>query len=202
MKDFLLDTSRAENILAGYSNIWLDPDYKLITSLTSTGSGGYGTTYAIPKDSDPLDFIEIKVEEGGEKYIRHRPRAALESFVLAIEGDRSPLSYLQAAIAYQNINEYGSQWHYVSWGRDIILPTSITDEHMEKYRWDMLREEPETFQPHFYYDAADNPTITFYTINDIVYVELKEYVCTFDEDNYRGKIKINIIAEAGMGIIF
>lgn len=201
MKEFILDTSRAENILAGYSNIWLNPDYKFITYLTSSGSGGSGSTYAIPKDSDPLDFIEIKVEDDQE-YIRHRPRMALDSFTLAIEGDRSPLSYLQAAIAYQEINEYGAQWHSISWGRDIILPISGEDENMENYRWNMLAEEPETFQPHFYYDEKDNPTIIFYTINDIVDIDLKEYVYTFDEGNYRGKIKINVIAEAGMGIIF
>lgn len=199
--DFILNQFEAERMLAGYSNIWLRDDYKLITFLISGRSGGYGSTFVLPRDRDPLDFIEVQDKNNPENTF-YRFKDALDSFILAVEGDKSPLSYLQAALAYQDIREYGSQWHYVRWARDILLPTSIESEELEKYRWNMLEKEPESFLPHFYYDEKDNPTIVFYTINDIVDVEIREYICTFPEDNYRPQIKITPIAEAGMGVIF
>lgn len=39
----------------------------------------------------------------------------------AIEGDKSPLSYLQAAICFHELKEFGVMWHGVSWGFNNIL---------------------------------------------------------------------------------
>ncbi|WP_176527460.1 hypothetical protein [Peribacillus butanolivorans] len=52
-----------------------------------------------------------------------------------IEGDKTPLSYLQAAIVYHELNEFGAIWHgttgeemlFCQWKRNHMSMTLIMD---------------------------------------------------------------------------
>lgn len=130
--------------------------------------------------------INYEREDGIIKPIK--PKYALDSFMQALDGDKSPLSYLQAAVLYHEINEYGTSWHYISWKQEVILPVYYV-------------EEPETINPHFYYDEDENPIIVFYTINDIGTITLNEYKHIFSKENYDFKIEKKILGTAGEGTL-
>lgn len=206
---WILDLGRPNFILESYSNLFIREGYKLIGYLLYGSSGSNGYVYAISNDSSPLPPDEYN---GGDDEFSKRPRPedALPSFMMSIDGDRSPFSYLQAAILYHELCEYGASWHGVSWGRDVILPIDPYCKKMEDYEWDMVEnyewnmyeEEPKIINPHFYYDENNGPTIVFYTINDIGTVTLNEYKHTFDFEDYSLKLIKRAIGDAGTGIIF
>ncbi len=125
--------------------------------------------------------------------------------MLVIEGDKSPFSYLQAAILNHELDEYGANWHGISWSRDFILPWSdemTNNLGKNAYQWDMEEEEPKIIEPHFYFNEEEEPEVVFYTINDIGTVTFNEYKHTFSKENYTMKVERKILGTAGRGIIF
>lgn len=129
-----------------------------------------------------------------------KPSFALDDFMEVIEGDKTPLSYLQASIVYHELHEFGAIWHGVSWGQDVILP--LPDDSKHTYEWEMLEDEPDIVEPHFYYGVEGNPVIVFHTINDIGTVTMNRYEHVFSKEDYTVEVKRTCIATAGGGIIF
>lgn len=199
-----LDEKGPEKIVKGFSNVKVKSDFKLIGYRYIEGGNGNGFVWAIPKS-----IISPKVNEceALEEYFLcpPKPRVALENYMLVIEGDKSPFSYLQAAILNHELGEYGATWHGVSWGGDSILPWS--EEIIKKlgentYQWDMKEEEPEIIEPHFYFNEEEEPVVVFYTINDIGIVTFNEYKHIFNKENYTMKVERKILGTAGWGIVF
>lgn len=204
---WVLDLVGPKLQIDSYSNIFVMDEYRLIGYSLSDGMkrmeemGGNGYIFAIPKDSNVTASIGYEFQKD-MSLKTPKPKNSLPHFMMSIDGDRSPLSYLQAAISYHELSEYRALWHGISWRRDIILPINGDIDELNNYKWNMFVEEPETIEPHFYYDENNMPTIVFYTINDIVTVELIEYKHIFDKENYNLKVKKKYIGEAGAGMIF
>lgn len=200
---WILDLSGPQSILESYSNIFIKGEYKLIGYVFSSTYGSDGYVYAVPKDFiGQVQAPDASTTQDGILLNLPKPMNSLDDFMMAIEGDKTPLSYLQAAVLYHELCEYGASWHSISWGRDIILPIEGNLDGISNYEWDMFKEEPDIINPHFYYDENNVPVVVFYTINDIGTVSLKEYIHTFEKNSYTLKVAVNYIAEAGMGIIF
>jgi hypothetical protein len=117
---------------------------------------------------------------------------------------------LQAAICLHELNEFGAMWHGISWGQDRILPldddeyfeSSSIKEYLETIEpWFELKEIPERLQPHFFYRDG-NPTIVFYTTNDIDQMTLNRYTHTFKNDDYTQTVVRDEIGYGHGGIIF
>jgi hypothetical protein len=195
-------TGNPENIVKGFSQLRIKEDYKLKAYQYTEGGNGNGIVWAIPYEEELTDIRECtRLEE----YFLSPPKPdfALEDFMEAIIGDKSPLSYLQASVVYHELHEYGAMWHGVSWGRDVILPV---DDNMDissyHYEWEMMGEYPEFIEPHFYYNEEGNPVVVFYTINDIGTITLNRYEHTFSKEDYTLNVNKTCIATAGGGIIF
>jgi hypothetical protein len=191
-----------ESIVRGFSHLHIKSGYKLRAYQYSDGGNGNGIVYAIPADKDlpePRDSEQID-----DQFLSGpKPTFALDDFMQVIEGDKTPVSYLQASIAFHELHEFGAIWHGTSWGRDVILP--INDDEATKaykYEWNMIEDEPEIIEPHFYYNYDGNPVVVFHTINDIYTVTLNRYVHVFNKDDYTLNVERNIIATAEGGIIF
>jgi len=199
-----LDEGNPKKIVMGFSNIKVKSDYKLIGYRCIRGGNGNGVVWAIPKSirSPKVDECEML----NEYFLcPPRPRESLQDFMLAVEGDKSPLSYLQAAILKHELGEYGAAWHGVNWGQDSILPWSkekINNFGKNKYEWVMEEEEPEIIDPHFYFNNIGDPVVVFYTINNIATVTLNEYKHIFNKQNYTMNVERKILGTAGGGILF
>lgn len=199
-----LDEKGPEKIVKGFSNVKVKSDYKLIGYRYIEGGNGNGVVWAIPKS---IKAPKVNECETLKEYLLSppKPREALENYMLVIEGDKSPFSYLQAAILNHELGEYGANWHGMSWSCDIILPLSdeiIKNLGKNAYKWDMEEEEPKIIEPHFYFNEEEEPEVVFYTINDIGIVTFNEYKHIFSKENYTMKVERKILGTAGRGIVF
>jgi hypothetical protein len=191
-----------ESIVQGFSHLRIKDGYKLQAYQYSDGANGNGIVWAIPADTVLPEPEEC---DGIDEHFLSAPKPsfALNDFMQAIDGDQTPLSYLQASIVFHDLQEYGAVWHGTSWGRDIILPLN-DDQNSSTHtnEWEMIENEPEVIEPHFYYNSEGNPIIVFHTINDIGTVTWNRYVHTFRKSDYTVQIERTCIATAGGGIIF
>ncbi|MGG0937001.1 hypothetical protein ABHN11_12935 [Brevibacillus centrosporus] len=191
-----------ESTVKGFSHLRIKDGYQLKAYQYTDGANGNGIVWAIPVDIEIPDPNECEQLE--EHFLlAPKPSFALDDFMHVIEGDRTPMSYLQASIAFHELHEFGTFWHGVSWGRDIILPLKDDQKsHYDRYEWDMIEDEPEIIEPHFFYDIEGNPVIVFHTINDIGTITLNRYVHTFSKTDYTAHVERTCIATSGGGIIF
>ncbi|GAA1368389.1 hypothetical protein [Peribacillus frigoritolerans] len=195
-----------ESIVKGFSHLSIQSGYKLRAYQFSDGGGnGNGIVWAIPEKKELQDVEDCKQLDGFLS--APKPAHALSDFMQVIEGDKTPLSYLQAAIVYHELHEFGANWHGTSWGRDVILPVQ-EESGDESYdynvndEWEMIEKEPDIIEPHFYYSREGYPVIVFHTINDIGTVTWNRYVHVFSKDDYTLKVELTCIATGGAGIIF
>lgn len=193
-----------EVIIRSFSQLKVKEGYKLVGYQFVEGGNGNGIVWALPSgahfpspnECDTLDYFLSPP----------KPVSALDDYMIAVDGDRSPLSYLQAAVAYHELREFGAMWHGISWGRDEICP-HIDDEEDDEfedpfYEWTMLEEEPEIIEPHFYYNYEGHPVIVFHTINDIGEITWNRYTHVFSKEDYTLDEQVTCIGSAGMGIMF
>lgn len=198
-----------ENIIKGFSQLHIKREYKLVGYQYSSGGNGNGIVWAIP--SNQVQPSVHFCEETQEGFLKPpKPKSAIEDFMKAIDGDRSPLSYLQAAICYHDLHEYGAMWHGVSWGEDQILPIDDSDyiesgnvkDYLESIEsWVELKEIPDILSPHFFYENG-HPIIIFYTMNPIGTMKLNRYIHTFNNGDYTQVVTQEVIGEGSRGIIF
>lgn len=140
-----------ESIVAGFSHLRIKNGYKLRAYQYSDGGNGNGIVWAIPVDKELPDPIECERLDG-HFLSAPKPPFALPDFMQAIEGDKTPMSYLQASIVFHELHEFGAYGHGTSWRRDVILPlTNNQDSNTTNYEWDMIEDEPDIIEPHFYY---------------------------------------------------
>ncbi|MGV3263459.1 hypothetical protein [Cytobacillus pseudoceanisediminis] len=214
-----ISAENPEDIIHGFSQLKIKKEYKLRGYQYFSGGNGNGIVWAIPA-SEELPHPDF-CDRLDEMFLGPpKPEIALADFMGAIEGDRSPLSYLQAAIAWHELHEFGAMWHGCSWGQDRILP--FTDDYKEEmlseiddpdadssiedylnfiHPWDELKEIPAILNPHFFYQKG-KPTVVFYTINDIGYYKLSRYIHTFEKESYIQMVQRQEIGAGDGGIIF
>ena len=171
------------------------------------GTGHWGLVYAVPNDAalpapsqcltwpDNAGF-KLKMArdtndwEADAKYVRSvlsrafqpKPALALNRFMQAVEGDRSPASYVSASIFAREASpfgvhppfryaplDWGISWamHYVL-DRDPVDPDVVTsfeewDAHLDPASWEWLRKPPKEWSPVF---GIDNgvPFVVFHTL--------------------------------------
>jgi len=188
-----------ESIVMGFSNLAIKKGYKLRAYQYYDSGNGNGLVWAIPANEElpnPIDCDNLQ----NHFLNAPKPSNALSDFMEAIDGDKTPLSYLQASMAYHELHEFGAVWHGVSWGRDVILP--FPNDSTLNYEWEMNENEPDVIEPYFYYGSEGNPVIVFHTINDIGTVTMNRYIHVFNKDDYTLQAERTCIATAGAGIIF
>lgn len=195
-----------ENIVMGFSHLTLIRGYKLRAYIFISDLGSNGIVYAIPTDHE-LPPPEECITKNPHYLDAPVPANALKDLMKAITGDKTPMSYLQAAIVRHELYEYGASWHGTNWGNHRILPLDKKDmleytSRDEPGNWKMFEPKPDVWEPHFYYSKENEPVIVFYTISNIGQEKINRFVHTFSPEDYTLKIEICCIATGGGGIIF
>lgn len=201
-------SGNADYIVKQYSHLRVKKGLKLIGYRFIDEMGGNGVVWAVPEDSDeaPLEQCSCTYMGNfppGVDIPSPKPGNAIDPME-AIEGDQSPLSYLQAAMAFHGFMDYGAYWHGAEWGYHTILPSlvAVNEQGANEIVWDMIEDEPEAWEPCFYYTEEGLPTVVFYTWCTIHPQTLNRFTHTFAKDNYTDKAVRTVIASGPGGIIF
>jgi hypothetical protein len=198
-----------ERVIESFSQLRIRKNYKLRAYQYTAGGNGNSAVWAIPHDRELPPPEECMYSD--QHSLEHpKPDFAYDQVMMAVDGDYSPLSYLQAAIAYHEIGEFGALWNGCYWSAGDILPidedeyrvaNSVVDYLYTLGDWNEFKTIPPSLRPVFYYEN-ERPTVVFYTKNDVGMVKLSRYTHTFEKDSYVQKVECEDLAFAGLGVIF
>lgn len=145
-----------------------------------------GVVWALPDDAafpDPDDCPEEELPvrawtlERITEMIPPHPDDALLDVMEAIDGDKSPLSYLSASLLARELSEFAAEGHGIFWGDHRL----VTDTHWRQATgWQWQMDKPSERQPTFYRNDS-GVTILFYT-----YLALGQEILIQHVDFYPG----------------
>ena len=210
-------------VLAVFDSLWIKPGYQLRAFQFRERSNGNGFVWAMPAEADLPEPRECPRVSGVHFLNPHKPPAALDDVMEAVQGDGSPWSYLCASLLARELGEFGAVWHGCDWSLHTILgenPLQYPANSGGRYRlgppdeWTWLEPTPRLWQPQvavrgisFFGRSARLPLlggrkveVTFFTFSELdveaIYRHIDRYLPgTYQFDRYEGRI-----ATGGPGI--
>ncbi|NJM58872.1 MAG: hypothetical protein HC857_17725 [Synechococcales cyanobacterium RU_4_20] len=117
------------------------PGLRLVPYLLRTpDGGGVGHICAVPEASSTTEFLESALSEDAEWHYPPFPEGSLSHTMLALEGDRSPMSYIVASILCREIQAFGAVGKDRQWGQHQLIETVPAQVN---WRWKNTR--PKSF---------------------------------------------------------
>jgi len=84
------------------------PGLRLVPYLLRTGDGGVGHICAVPEDNSTTTALVSALPENEEWHYPPYPKGSMNHTMMALEGDRSPASYMVASILLREMKEFGA----------------------------------------------------------------------------------------------
>ncbi|WP_163526923.1 hypothetical protein [Halobacillus ihumii] len=110
----------------------------------------------------------------------------------AIKGDESPLSYLQAAVCYRELQQY-SYYKDMQWDSQRILDDQYIDKMTRLGLWP-FKKMIRSLDPIFFYDPLHHPVVIFYTYQSTDGESIIKHLHRFDYEGYELKTHSRMIA--------
>ncbi len=175
-----------------------------------SGGNGNGIIWAMPGKSDfpdPIDCITL------DKIFLSPPKPpdALDDMMSAIDGDKTPLSYLSASIFAREAAEFGALWHGYSWSDSQILtkdPLATSKSSLkgrlnavESEHWVWKKEKPHIWAPGVE-DIDGVIKVTFITYSALGQQTINRYTDTYTEGQYIFTTECDTLAYGPAGFTY
>jgi len=96
-------------------------DWRLVTYLYRVPGDGVGITWAVPEALSTTAQLESVLENSSDRQHPPQPKGALPDFMEAVEGDRSPASFLVASLFRREIQDLGATGKSIGWGNHRLV---------------------------------------------------------------------------------
>lgn len=217
-----LNAVELESVVAVFPSLQVRKAMRLVGYLFKDGHNGHGAVWAVEGKRGDCRIAACTLQPYGvgvRTFPRHAPRPprALGHFMMAIEGDGTPASYVQASLLARTLAEFGAQWHGIRWSHEQILgddppycepsPPAPADARMPRpfhrnrgiSRW--VLPKPEVIAPTF--DRIDNqPTIVMHTYSEFGNCHVTRVTDRYDAEGYTFETTRVTVAEGPEGYIF
>jgi len=185
------------DVLAVFKTLRIKPGYVLRGYQFRAHYDGNGVVYALPEGEfpDPADC------PADERYALAPPVPiqALKSWMDAIEGDGSSLSYLSASILLREMAEFGAIWHGCSWSSHQFLDANPVAAHAAD-QWQWQHQGRIDWRPR----ATQNKnsvTVSFCTFTGLICEQILRHSDVFSIGSYRPTCKVVSLAIGPRGYV-
>ena len=184
--------------------------YRLVAYQYRSGENGNGVVYAIPRSAS-LPSPEACPKREDHFLDPPQPAEALDSFMEAIEGDGTPLSYLSASLLGRELAEFGALWHGCSWSDSVILGSDPWAKESRrrfsmipispKDKWEFLLPEPDDWSPAVAM-TEEGAIVQFFVWSGLGGETISVVEDTYPPGSYCFTSEQTIIATGGAGFVY
>ncbi|MEY2976872.1 MAG: hypothetical protein ACO3NK_00950 [Prochlorotrichaceae cyanobacterium] len=170
----------------------LKADYRFVPYLFRMVDRGIGQVWAVPEaESGTADLEEVLEQPGLNRQNPPRPAHALEHPLLAIEGDRSPASYVIASIFCRELKEFGALGEDSHWSHHRLV-AKIPDQ----VKWNWKVEPPKDLAPKVKVFEDGRAAVDFYTCRITPPISLVRHLDQYPADHYAAHSVDRVLATA------
>ncbi|GAB4386487.1 MAG: hypothetical protein Kow00121_53190 [Elainellaceae cyanobacterium] len=113
---WFISTVNPADALLKLPGLRLKPTFRLVSFLYRAERDGVGLVFAVPEALSTTAYLDKSLQGSGGLSQMPRPEGALPHFMEAIEGDRSPTSFMLASILRRELQEFGVIGQRRNWG--------------------------------------------------------------------------------------
>jgi len=178
-------------VLLKLPGLKLKPDVKLISYLHRTPDDGVGVVWAVPEALSTTAQLEKALDTSGDRTHPPRPEGAFTNVTEAIEGDRSPASFIIASLLQRELKEFGNLGKYCSWSHHRLI--GAVPGQMQ---WQWKGEQPKDFSPKVRLFPDGRVAIEFFSCRIIPPITLYQHLDQYPAQHYTAAVLDRPIAIA------
>ena len=166
------------------------PGWRLIPYLLRTSDGGIGHICAVPEDSSSTAALVSALPEDAEWHYPPYPQGSMSHTMMALEGDRSPASYMIASMLLREMQEFGAT------GKDQQFSHHrVIDRVPHQFKWRWKGQTPKNLSPKVKVAGA-GAAVEFYSCRVQKPYALFHHLDIYSEGTYMPKSKDEAVAVA------
>jgi len=116
-----LSTVNPAATLLKLSGLRLKSEVRWVSYLYRDQQEGRGLVLAVPESLSAIFHLEKSLANSQDISHPPQPEGALAHFMEAIEGDRSPGSFLLASLLHRELQEFGALGQYCNWSKHRLI---------------------------------------------------------------------------------
>ncbi|PSB17638.1 hypothetical protein C7B76_09470 [filamentous cyanobacterium CCP2] len=153
----------------------LNPAFRLVSYLYRAGEDGVGLVVAVPERYSTMVHLEKSLQTCGDISQPPKPDNALPQFMEAIDGDRSPLSFLIASLFRRELQEFGALGNRCQWSHHRFIDALPAQANCQ---W-RVEPSPKDFSPKVKVLPTGQAAVEFFTYRAgnpiVIYRHLDQY---------------------------
>ncbi len=176
---WLISAVNPADALIKLPGLQLKPDFRLVSYLYRSESEGFGKTWALPEELSSMGYLEqaLVLGEGPEQ--PPQPKGGMADFMMAIAGDRSPVSFLIASILRRELEEVGALGQYCNWTHHRLIETVPT-----RVTWQWRMEQPKDLSPKVRLFEDGRAAVEFFSCRVVAPSSIFRHVDQYSADQY------------------
>lgn len=171
----------------------LKPEMRLVTYLYRLPQEGVGVTWAVPEALSTTAQLQVVLDQD-LKGLPPQPAGALTSAMEAIEGDRSPLSFIIASLLQRELQEFGASGKRQDWSHHRLvsgLPAQVP--------WQWHTNPPKDLSPKVLIYPDGRAAIEFFSCRIVNPVAIFQHIDQYPATGYNSMQKSRAIASPKRG---
>jgi hypothetical protein len=158
----------------------LKPEWRLVSFLNRTPDDGVGAIWAVPEALSTTAQLEKALERSGDRSQPPHPEGALPDAMEAIEGDRSPVTYVVASILQRELKELGAVGKSCSWTHHRLINTPPI-----QVKWQWKIELSRDLSPKVRVFPDGTTAIEFFTCHIVPPIAIFQHVDQYPKGHYK-----------------
>jgi hypothetical protein len=187
---WLISTLNPGTALLKLPGLQLKQGFRLITYLYRAELDGAGIVWAIPEAFGTTTQLEKAIATAGTLDQPPKPESALTDFMQAIEGDRSPQSFILASVLRRELLEIGALGRYRNWSHHRLI-----EEPPTQVNWQWRTEQPKDLSPKVRL-SPDQAAVEFFTCRTAAPVALFRHIDQYLPGQYKANSVDRVVAIA------
>lgn len=187
---WFISSTNPGDVLYKLPGLKLKPDYRLVSYLYRAAENGVGATWALPQPLSTTAELEKALIDSDRDH-PPKPAGALDQVMLALEGDRSIISFVAASLLRRELQEFGALGNGCSWSRHRLIQTVPP-----QLRWQWRVEPPKSMAPKVLVYADGRAAIEFFTCRTVAPIALFQHLDQYSAEHYQANSLNRAIAIA------
>lgn len=170
-------------------------DWRLVTYLYRVPGDGVGITWAVPEALSTTAQLESVLESSGDRQHPPQPKGALPDFMEALEGDRSPASFLVASIFRREIQELGRTGKSKEWANHRLIDTLPPQA-----QWQWTGDPIADLSPKVRILPDGKAAVEFFSCRLVPPVAIYRHIDQYSATQYRSLSRDSVVAKPIQGV--
>jgi hypothetical protein len=179
---WFISTVDVSSVFVRLPGLKLKPNHRLVTYLFRDPKGGMGVTWAVPDHRSDTVNLEAALQAASRRDNPPYPEGALLSIMTAIEGDRSPMSFMVASILQREFQEFGRCGADIDWGHHRFISTVPSQR-----QWHWRMAAPSDLEPKVRLLPDGQAAVEFFTCRVAPPVAIFRHVDHYPVGQYQAK---------------